>query len=222
MTFSAIWQLLTGYAIVSIVQPVEGLSLRERKRIETLIDLAETAIDLFHERGYDNVTVEDIAAAVDVSPRTFFRYYSSKEDVLFPNEAETVALLREALLSRPPDEPVLVAVQESLMTLAADLEQRRPAMQTRKDIIERSPTLRARELEQGLVWEEILADVIAQRIESTPDQLAPRVIAAACIAGIRVAIDVWLDSEEELELLDMTSEVLERLDKGLRGFTDRR
>jgi AcrR family transcriptional regulator len=202
------------------VQPVEGQSLRERKRIETLIDLAETAIDLFHERGYDNVTVEDIAAGVDVSPRTFFRYYSSKEDVLFPSETETGALLREALLSRPPRESVVVAVQESLMVLAADLTQRRPTMQTRKEIIEQTPALRARELEQTLVWEEILADVIAQRIETTPEQLAPRVIAAACVAGIRVAIDIWLESDEELELLDLTSEVLERLDTGLRGFTD--
>ena len=95
---------MTDYAILTFVQPGEGLSLRERKRIEMLIDLAETAIDLFQERGYDNVTVEDIAAAVNVSPRTFFRYYSSKESVLFPNEAETSALLRETLLSRPPEE----------------------------------------------------------------------------------------------------------------------
>jgi AcrR family transcriptional regulator len=193
--------------------------LRERKRIEMLIDLAETAIDLFQERGYDNVTVEDIAAAVNVSPRTFFRYYSSKESVLFPNEAETSALLREAFLSRPPEEPVLVAVQQSLMTLAADFQQRRSTMQTRKEIIEQSPDLRARELEQAHVWEQILAEVIAQRTMSKPEQLAPRVIAAACVAGIRVAIDVWLDSEEDLDLLGMTSEVLERLDKGLRGFT---
>lgn len=204
-----------------MVQPGEGLSLRERKRIETLIDLAETAIDLFHEHGYDNVTVDDIAAAVDVSPRTFFRYYSSKEDVLFPNEAETEALLRDALLSRPHDEPVLVAVQESLMILATDLAKRRHTMQTRREIIRQSPTLRARELEQALVWEESLAEVIAQRIESTPEQLAPRVMAAACVAGIRVAIDMWLESEEEPNLLYMTSEVLERLDKGLRGFTGR-
>lgn len=193
--------------------------MRERKRIEMLIDLAETAIDLFQERGYDSVTVEDIAAAVNVSPRTFFRYYSSKESVLFPNEAETSALLRETLLSRPPEEPVLVAVQQSLMILAADLQQRRSTMQTRKEIIEQSPDLRARELEQALVWEQILADVIAQRMVSRPDELAPRVIAAACVAGIRAAIDVWLDSEVDLDLLDLTSEVLERLDKGLRGFT---
>jgi AcrR family transcriptional regulator len=75
--------------------------------------LAEAAAQLFLDRGYAAVTVEDIVAAVEVSPRTFFRYFSSKEDVLdeiLMNEAEAVTA---ALRERPEDEPILDALREA-------------------------------------------------------------------------------------------------------------
>ncbi len=197
-----------------------SLSLRERKRIKTQIQLAEKAFELFHERGYDNVTVDEIAAAVDLSPRTFFRYYPSKEDVLFPNESESSALLRRAILARPAEESVLVAVKNAFLDLVEDLEHRREPVLIRKAIINESPGLRSRELEQQARWEQILTDAIAERMEVSSTLLAPRVIAAACVAGMRAAIDTWLETVDEQSLAELAVEVLDRLDTGLRGFTD--
>lgn len=86
-------------------------SLTQRRMARTRRQLAEVAAGLFLDRGYEAVTVEEIVAAVEVSPRTFFRYFPSKEDVLdeiLVNEAEAVTA---ALRERPPDEPILEALR---------------------------------------------------------------------------------------------------------------
>src|SRR6476646_1972874 len=81
------------------------MTLRERKKQQTREGLASAAVELFIERGFDATTVEDIAAAADVSPRTFFRYYPTKEDV--------VVDLVERLAARPADEPLGRALREA-------------------------------------------------------------------------------------------------------------
>lgn len=202
------------------MKSLDSLPLRERKRIKTQIQLAETALDLFHQHGYDNVTVDDIAAAVEISPRTFFRYYPNKEDVLFPNEADTIALLRAALLARPADEPVLVAVKNGLLDLADDFEHRKEPLIVRNQIIANSPRLRSRALEQQARLEQVLTKTIAERMNTKPASLAPRVIAATSIAGLRAAIDTWLESTSDQPLTELAAKVLEHLDTGLREFTN--
>ena len=82
-------------------------SLRERKKLATRRSLRRVALDLVAERGFAHVTVEDIAEAADVSPRTFFNYFPSKEAALFGADPERVAALRERVVREAPGEPVL-------------------------------------------------------------------------------------------------------------------
>ena len=79
------------------------VSLRERKKNETCDALIGAALDLFELRGFDGVTVDDIAARANVSPRTFFRYFGSKEAVLYPDQDYFLALMRDAMTARPAD-----------------------------------------------------------------------------------------------------------------------
>src|ERR1700754_429245 len=87
------------------------VSLRERKKLATRRLLRRAALDLVAQRGLTNVTVEDIAEAAEVSPRTFFNYFPSKEAVLFGGDPERAAELRERVASEAPGKPALDALR---------------------------------------------------------------------------------------------------------------
>src|SRR3981081_1060809 len=90
---------------------------RERKKLRTQQQLQQAALELFLKHGFDNVTTDDIAAAVEVSKTTFYRYFESKEDVLLGNFAERVAEIRQSFENRPLDEPVFDAVRHAISSL---------------------------------------------------------------------------------------------------------
>src|SRR5215204_2082190 len=94
--------------------------LRERKKARTREALHDAAMDLFSLRGFDGTTVEEIAAACEVSPRTFFRYFPTKEDVLFADGEARRERLLAVIAERPIDEPAFGALQAAMRTLTAD------------------------------------------------------------------------------------------------------
>src|SRR5437016_14573251 len=87
------------------------VSLRERKKLATRRSLRRAALDLVAERGFAHVTIEDIAEAADVSPRTFFNYFPSKEAALFGTDPERIPVLRERMIHTAPGEPALKALR---------------------------------------------------------------------------------------------------------------
>src|SRR5215213_11769732 len=96
-----------------------AVGLRERKKARTREALQEAALERFARRGFDATTVEEIAAACEVSPRTFFRYFPTKEDVLFGDSGERSAALVETLAAEPPDLTPLAAIHAAMRTLAS-------------------------------------------------------------------------------------------------------
>src|SRR6202035_5815685 len=102
-------------------------SLRERKKLATRRSLRRAALDLVAERGFVHVTVEDIAEAADVSPRTFFNYFPSKEAGLVGANAERVAALRERLVHEAPGQTALEALRVAMVgearALAEELDE---------------------------------------------------------------------------------------------------
>jgi len=152
------------------------------------------ALRLFADRGYDSVTVDEIAEAVEVSPRTFFRYFPSKEDVLFADEPELVAALREAIVGRPAHEPVLEAILNALIELAEVFSDDPERMLLHARIITGTPALRSRGLEQQAKMEAALAGVIAERLGLDIErEMAPKLVAAGTVAALRVALDHWIE-----------------------------
>jgi AcrR family transcriptional regulator len=191
--------------------------LRERRKRLTAAELEAAALRLFSERGFDSVTVDDIAAAADVSRRTFFRYFASKEDVLLADHFVQLARLREAMAARPPDEPILTALRNAILSMTGDFEDRKEMVILRGRIMRNTPSLQARSLVHQRAWEDAMQEMVAQRLAVDPNvDLRPGVVAATALAAMRVAFTNWLVAGAVGDLIAMTAEALDLLGGGLQ------
>lgn len=178
------------------------MGLRERKKERTRCALERAAMRLFRRDGFDATTVDDIALGVDVSPRTFFRYFASKEEVLFGDWRAQIASLRQVFEQRPPDEPILTSFRVLTQAMAAQIEAERERYATLHGMAEHSASLGAYERQQILpAWESMLCEVLANRMAVDPT-LDPRpgLTAAIGIAVVTHAKQRWLQAGPETPL----------------------
>src|SRR2546423_9530410 len=196
--------------------PVEGFRERHRKR--RAADLEGAALRLFCERGFDAVTIDDIAAAADVSRRTFFRYFASKEDVILSDHPKRLDELEAALDRRPADEPALTALRHAIMSLADTYEEEREHMLRRFSLMTATPALEARSLRLQRNWGTSVTEMLAARMGVDPaSDLRPGVVAATTMAAMRVATAnrPARGGREELPVIVATA--LDLLDSGLQA-----
>jgi AcrR family transcriptional regulator len=199
--------------------PVEGLRERHRKR--TAADLEEAALQLFCEKGFDAVTIDDIAAAADVSRRTFFRYFASKEDVILSDHPKRLGELQAALDLRPADEPALTALRHAIISLAGSFEEQRDQMLRRFRLITETPSLEARSLCLQRNWETGVTGMLAGRMGVDPAKdLRPGVVAATTMAAMRIATANWLAGGGQEDLPAIVASSLDLLDGGLQAAAD--
>jgi AcrR family transcriptional regulator len=193
--------------------------LRERKKLQTRERIASVALDLFAERGYDHTTLAEIAEAADVSPRTIFAYFQSKEDILFCDEPLLYERLERTLRERPPGATTVDALREFVSSFDEFDEHAR----LRKRIIGASEGLRTSERARSAPMEELVTESIARDLGDVgPDDIRPRLIAASVTAAFSAVRDRLQDEsgeplpyEEALEILD---QVLEFLRGGLEAL----
>jgi AcrR family transcriptional regulator len=170
-------------------QPAE--SLRERKKARLRHDMTRAAVDLFTSQGFDATTVEQIVAEVDTSPRTFFRYFGSKEDVLFGDTPDRLDGLRMALSEAGVGAAPIAVLKEALTeqvvnhTLFDDPELE--AACTRLWVAE--PALRRRYIEIILEWEGVISEYLARCLGMPADSVECRLTAMALIAAVRVCLE---------------------------------
>src|SRR5437016_11716465 len=190
--------------------------LREGRKRLTAAELEAAALRLFSERGFDSVTVDDIAAEADVSRRTFFRYFASKEDVLLANHFVQLARLRDAMAARPPDEPILTALRNALLSMTGDFEDRKEMVILRGRIMRDTPSLQARSLVLQKAWEDAMQEMVAERLKVDPAlDLRPGVVSATTLAELGVSFQSWLSAGATGDLIAMTAEALDLLNGGL-------
>jgi len=192
--------------------------LRQRKKERTRQQLAGAALQLFVERGYEAVKVEDIAAAVDVSERTFFRYFASKEEVLWPDQEERRAEFAAVLAARPRDEPLLESLRQAAIVSAESYQAQGGEMLARFGLLTRTPTLRGYLLECLEAWEDVATSVLTKRIGSGRNgALRSRLLASASVAAFRVAVITWVASEGRRDLRTLAVQALDSLATDLGG-----
>jgi AcrR family transcriptional regulator len=179
-------------------------SLRERRRLRTRRTIQTQALRLFADKGFQATTIEDIAAAAEMAPRTFFRYFPTKEEVVF--WAEYPPMLAEFVAARPDEEPALEALHHGIVDgLAAiwDQDGERERVLERLRLAFRTPALHPRMRQQQAHWATAVAEILADRLGEQPDTLQVRAVAAAVAAAVWVAAEEWQaqDGREELGAL---------------------
>ena len=190
--------------------------LRQRKKEQTRRAIAEAALDLFETRGFDETTVDDIAAAANVSPRTFFRYFASKDEAVFDRADEAQEAFRTLLAARPVDEPMLVSLREIGQALLTDefVDGRR--LRRVLGLVAQERALRGRSdaLLDGIEAE--LTTWAAVRLGVRATDLRPRLVAAAVLTARRVATETWLESPGD----DLADHITRAIDLLASGLTD--
>ena len=198
-------------------------SLRERKKLATRRLLRRAALNLVAERGLTNVTVEDIAEAADVSPRTFFNYFPSKEAALFGGDPDQAASLRAQIANAAPGEPPLTALRTVMAQYAEEIagELRtlggEPSDWLRRMKIARTdPHVRAAHAAQMAMLERAIGEGLAERLGTDLEtDLYPWVLAAAAVGVVRACMSFWAGSGGTAHLTQLIDQAFQALADGL-------
>lgn len=170
------------------------MGLRERKKEKTRVALLDAALDLFLEQGYEATTVEQIAGVVEVSSRTFFRYFSSKEHLALWFHDHSEEVMQSELRARPLDEPPFTSLLHALRAMIADMRNSTPEDTARflklRKLYEDNPALVGRNVARGAGTELRLAEEIARRTgrDLATDQL-PGLMVGFAMAALRVGFE---------------------------------
>lgn len=177
--------------------------LRALTRASVRDQVADVALQLFDENGFDETTVDDIAATVGISARSFFRYFPAKEDVVIHDPEPIGALVRDAVLARPATEPVWSVLRHAFEALG-NME---PNDTTRNLRIMRvmmsTASLRARNLEKHIVCAEMLEAAIVERLDGAERMFRAQTLIHAALACFDVALAEWTRREGSAPVQDL-------------------
>jgi len=173
---------------------VTSVSLRQRHTDRTRAAIAEAALELFAERGFAATTVDDIAARADVAPRTFFRYFPTKESILFHDMEIKLGMVRELLLARPLDEPPYVSLIAVFAELGSEFTSDSGKSQFICRLAAEEPKLLTHPRHLMIEhFEDELVRVLAERAGVEPD-LALRAMTAALLSCVGVAFNDFINN----------------------------
>jgi AcrR family transcriptional regulator len=205
-------------------------SLRERKKLATRRELRRVALRMIADRGYSNVTVEEIAEAANVSPRTFFNYFPTKEAALFGADPELAAATRDAIVHQWPGEPVLTVLRAIMTSQAAavvnefaELGGEPLEWLARMRASRTDPHLHAAHGAQMAAIERSLAEAIAQRLGTTLEQDPyPGLLASIATGVFRSSMSFWASSGGTVPLEHLVDQAFAALASGLTEDCDLR
>ncbi|MGH3243918.1 MAG: TetR family transcriptional regulator [Spirillospora sp.] len=202
------------HAIDRLQDRLARLPLRERKKLKTRRTIQEHALRLFTEQGYDETTVEQIAAAAEISPSTFFRYFPTKEDVVVTDEYDPI--MAEVFRVQPPElspiDALRAMVREVVPVMQAeDLR----VIETRLRLTASVPALRARTFEamrEGT--HAVLSEMLADRTGRRRDDPEIQAFNWAVLGVMQAALYQWMDGPKDQDMAVLMDRNLEFLSRG--------
>ncbi|GLI03688.1 TetR/AcrR family transcriptional regulator [Phytohabitans aurantiacus] len=182
---------------------VKPTPLREQTRSVVRSLLARTAIELFAAKGYDNTTLDEVAAAAGISRRTLFNYFRNKEDLALSSLAEQGDLIAARLAERPADEDPWAALRAAFQVLE-EIDMTAEGRLEFITLLFGNDSLRAGHAEKQARWQDLLAPLIEPRLPDTErGTLQARAIAATAIVCLQVANEEWVRLRGQADMLDL-------------------
>lgn len=179
-----------------------------RRKVTSRADLENVAFDLFGRQGFEQTTIEDIAGAAGIGRRTFFRYFPSKNDVVWGDFDADLERMRRRLSAVPAGVPLMDALREAIVDFNSIPPEQIDAHRRRMEFILRVPALQAHSTLRYAAWRQVIADFVADRTAQPPGSLLPQAIAYATLGVAIAAYEQWLASVQ--------SDLCELLDKAVR------
>ncbi len=187
--------------------------LTERRHQQTKDDITRAAIDLFLRDGYDTTTMTDVAEAADVSRRTVYRHFPTKEDLVFEHPHRWLEQFATEVQQRQPGESLRDLCRRVLLSVAATIETTQADVLAAFTVLQATESLRGTHRSSDQLWIAALVELFMNEPGFTPDQLQEvSVVAAATTAATNTAIGIWALGHPATNLIDITGEVLDQLD----------
>jgi AcrR family transcriptional regulator len=196
-------------AISSQNDEVQPVSLRERKKHLAQTTIEEAALRLFQQRGYEHTSIQDIADAVMMSSRTFFRYFASKEEVLLGPMRTILSDGLRFLQHVAPTESPHAALRATVEYLASRYQQQRASFLTRYRVVMQIPSIASIYLYVLMETEPAICDVLGSHLEADTNHNKTRFLVAIYMAALRVALEEWLEHEAQGDLVSLLREYLD-------------
>jgi AcrR family transcriptional regulator len=195
-------------------QPLVGR--RERKKLANRRAIARAALLLAVEHGPDGITIDQISEAADVSPRTFFNHFGSKEDAILHIDPRRAVEVRDRLAARPPEEPPLQALREALSATSVSMSEAGEEWNLRMTLVREHPALFPAYVAQFAALERGLVETVAVRTGLDADaDLFPSLVVASAIGAMRVTVNKWQAMSRARSLEDLVDESFALLAAGL-------
>ena len=186
-----------------------------RPKATSRAELERLAFELFARQGFDETTVDDIAGAAGIGRRTFFRYFASKNDLVWGDFEAHLQRLRELLAEADPGRPMMTALREAVVEFNRFDPQDVPWHRQRMELILRVPTLQADATLRYNSWRRIVQGFVAERSGLPPSAMFPRLAGHTVLAAAIAAYEHWLAAEPEAELSALVDEAIRRTGEGL-------
>ena len=198
-------------------------SLRERKKAETRSAILKEARALFALRGFDETTLDDICLRTSISRRTFFRYFPSKEALVFPNRQIRLSVFASFIKARPLGENMYSSLRTGTVSFAAGYQDNREQLLEVQALIAKSTTLQNSERDIDREWEEVIrAAFVTEFGDDEQGGLRARILAGATIGVIRATMRHWYQGDGRDDLAQLGLDALDALQRGFPLPSDSR
>ena len=179
----------------------KGIDLRSKSRESLRAEIAEVAFKVFAERGFDQVTATEVAAAAGISRASFFRYFESKEDAVFVVQEELGVDVAAAVRERPDGEDAWTALRRGLDIAVRTYVRDPDEMLARLRLIRRTPDLRSHQLDRLDEWKKAIGAALAGRLGVREDEIALESLVAAALGAFDAALARWSETDGAEDLI---------------------